>query len=112
MNIFMWVICGVLMVLGAAEAIRTVVLWLTGPAADVPLYLVAVPKSGEDCEAALRGAAHRLDRLGAAGCGLICLNARQDPEIIKICTLLRAEYPTLIVTDEANLAAHCTGKEA
>ena len=111
-NVLVCIICAVLMILGAAELIRLVILWLTRPMPGTCLSVVAAPRSGEDCESAVRAAAQRMDMMELRSpCKLICLNAKNDPEISRICTFLKHEYPALEVCGSQELAALCAGEE-
>ncbi len=98
MNIFLCVVCVVLMVFGVTELVRVLTFWWTKPLTGKAFSLVVIPDSGEDCECAVRAAAERLRWLDMKGpCRLICVNRAGDPEIDSICRFLMLRYPALRV---------------
>lgn len=108
MNIAVLVVCVVLMVLGASELVRLLVFWWTRPLTDKSFALVIVPKSAEECEAAVRAAAERMRWLEFKGeCKLVCVNTGGDGEIDRICHYLMLRYPYLRVCKKQDLVYYC-----
>ncbi len=104
MNIFLIVFCGVLMVLGVTELIRTLAFWLFDSRSGEKLTLVVAPEDGESCESLVRTAAQRISWMNLKGpCRLLCVNAENDPEIDSVCRFLALRYPYLKVSKTEEL---------
>ncbi len=108
MNIALWIVCGILAVLGVVELARLLVLWWSRPFSGKGFSLVVLPENAEECEYMVRAAAERLRWLELkTPCRLICVNLSGDPEINSICRVLSARYPMLRVSKAAELLYHC-----
>lgn len=112
MNIFVCVVCVVLMVFGVTELVRVLVFWWQKPLTRRPFTLVLPLESAEECECAVRAAAERIRWLDLNGpCRLVCVNLSGDPEIDSICRFLRLRYPYLGVCKKEDLVYHCLSEK-
>ena len=107
MNIFVCVVCAVLMIFGVTELVRVIVFWWLRPDTSHAFSIVVAPESAEDCECVVRAAAERMRWLDFKGpCRLVCVNRTEDPEIDSICRFLSLRYPYLKVSKTGDLVYH------
>lgn len=107
MNIFVIVVCAVLMVLGIGELLRLIAFWWRRPTSALPFSIVVAPHGPEDCEAVVRAMGERIRWLELKGpCKLVCLNTGDSREIERICRLLALRYPYLEVCKTEDLVYH------
>lgn len=96
MNVFVLILCVVLMILGVSELCRLVVFRATRSMTKAEFTLLITPQSAEDCEALLRATLERVRFLDFAGeCKIICKNPTRNPEIDRLCRLFSVHYPAL-----------------